>query len=1037
MPRGNGQLPYAPGPEPAPSSELESGTSALREQLAPRLTLWAGVLAALALACGHQVSRPLSPREALQSFQVAPGFRVELFASEPHVVDPVEMAFDENGGVFVAELLDNPDDPPEGGVPLSRIKYLEDTDSDGVIDSHTVFADRLLAVEGIAPWRGGLVATAAPDILFLKDTDGDRRADVREVLYTGFALGHVEGRLSNPRLGMDNWFYVVNHGYPGEITAPARPSAPPVAVRNREFRFHPLRGLAQASTGNAQFGQTYNAWGHWFISHNTVHLRHTVVPPGYLERNPLLTVEDTAQDISDHGRPAAPVFAVSRPQQWRIDRTAVRQARYAETQPGRVERLAGFFTASCGATVYLGDAFPAEFDGRVFVGEGNGNLVHCDSVVPSGATYAASRWPADAEFLASRDNWFRPVNFANAPDGNLYVLDYYRQYLEHPDFIPAGVQQRLGMDFRAGDSLGRIFRVAPVEPRARRPLRVDLGSASNAELASLLEHPNGWHRRTAHRLLVERQDTSVAGQVRSLASDSPLPTARLRALWVLEGLGELAAGLVERALADPHPAVRENALRLAGPYRSRLREQVLRATHDESPRVAFQAALAAGDLTASPEVVEALSDVLVRFPEDRWFRVAVLSAPAEFAEPVLTALVTRHGAFFDSPSPSKQELVREFGAVIGARRRRSELNRMLGAALTAPALARPAWRAALLAGLATGLALHRGSKLSDRSVADLLGDLLGNAFPQVRAAAAGLARHIDLGANIGDAIGRATNEHLALEERIRAIRVLEGGAFDAVAETLTDLLHGDGEARLRTAAARALAAYDAPSVAEVLISGWDSYASATRDAVAELLIRRRNRARAFAEAIGSGRIDPLDIPTVTRIRFAQHPDAQVRARIAGRLALGTGERDAVVQEHLRVLEIDGAAIRGRPVFERECAACHLRRSARGRIGPDLSGVSNLSKETLLTSILDPSYAIEDRYRNHLLETDDGRYFDGILVAETQATVTLRAEADDVTILKTDIAELRASAVSLMPEGLEKAVSDQELADLIAYLQAGP
>ena len=302
------------------------------------------------LACGTRESGPLSPGQALRTFRIAEGFRIELFAAEPHVVDPVEMVFDESGGVYVAELLDNPDDPPEGEAPLSRIKYLEDTDGDGRIDTHTVFADRLLAVEGVAPWKGGLIATAAPDILYLKDVDGDRKADVREVLYTGFALAHVEGRLSNPRLGMDNWFYVVNNSYPGEVVSPQRPDDPPVSVRSREFRFHPLRGLAEASTGGAQFGQTYNQWGHWFISHNTVHLRHTVIPPGYLDRNPFLPVESTAEDISDHGRPAAAVFPISRPQQWRIDRTRARQARYDETQPGRVEQLEGFFTASSGAT---------------------------------------------------------------------------------------------------------------------------------------------------------------------------------------------------------------------------------------------------------------------------------------------------------------------------------------------------------------------------------------------------------------------------------------------------------------------------------------------------------------------------------------------------------------------------------------------------------------------------------------------------------------------------------------------------------------
>ena len=990
----------------------------------------------LFFSCSSSNSRPLSTAEALQTFQIAEGFRIELFASEPHVVDPVEMAFDENGGVYVAELLDNPEDPPAGEPPGSRIKYLEDTDGDGVIDHHTIFADRILAVEGITPWKGGLIVTAAPDILFLKDTDGDHRADVRKVLYTGFAMPHVEGRLSNPRLGLDNWIYVVNHSYPGEVTSPDRPGEPPVNVRGREFRFHPLRGLAEASTSDAQFGQSYNEWGHWFISQNTVHLRHTVIPPGYLRRNPLLTVEDAEQDISDHGRPAARVYPISRPQQWRIERTAARKKRYAETRPGRIERLEGYFTASSGATVYLGDAFPEEFNGRVFVGEGNGNLVHCDIVTPVGATYSASRWPENADFLASTDNWFRPVNFSNAPDGNLYVLDYYREFLEHPMFIPDAIKKRLKMNFRAGDTLGRIYRIVPNEPRSSRPLQVRLGSASSAQLVDLLEHTNGWHRRTAHRLLVERQEASVVPRLRELARNSRRPQARLHALWVLEGLDSLDVALVDDALSDPHPGVRENALRLAEAFLPRLGDRVVAATRDEVPRVAFQATITAGSLEPARQVIEALSDVLAQHPEDPWFRAAVLSAPADFAAPVFDALVSRHAPFFESPSEQKQELVRAFVDLAGRRREPLEIGRFLRRLVTAEPLRQPAWRKAALEGMAAGLSLRRGRKLSIPGASSVLEELLGDSSEEVRRAAAGVAQFFDLGALVRRAKEEAVDSRTSVERRMLSVRVLQGGSFAEVAGALESILRQPAAPELRAAAARSLASFDDPRVAEVLLASWTTYPSSTRDAVAELLIRRRGWVTAFVEAIADGRIKPQDIAPVTRIRLAQHPDEQIRKRVAGRLELGAGNGDQVVADHLDVLDLPGEPRRGKDVFERECASCHLRKNSRKRIGPDLSGVNNRSKEALLTSILDPSYAIEDRYRNQLLETNDGRFYDGILVAETAAMVTLRGEIDDVTVLKDDIVELRPSDVSLMPEGLEEAVTRQELADLIAYLQAG-
>ena len=989
----------------------------------------------LAFSCGSTPPGPLLPHEALESFRIAEGFRIELFASEPHVVDPVEMAFDESGGVYVAELLDNPHDPPQGQQPLSRIKYLEDTDADGVVDRHTVFAEGLLAVEGIAPWKGGLIATAAPDILFLKDTDGDHRADVREALFTGFAIPNVETRISNPRLGLDNWFYVVNFGNPGEVRSLRRPEARTAMVRNREFRFHPLLGIGEPAPGNAQFGHYYNARGHWFVAHNTVHLRHTVFPPGYLPRNPYLVLERPEQDISDHGRPAAAVFPVSRPQQWRIDRTDARQERYAETRPGRTERLEGYFTAASGTTVYLGDAWPPELRGSVFVGEGNGNLVHCDILTPSGPTYSAQRWPEGADFLASTDNWFRPVNFSNAPDGNLYVIDYYRQYLEHPDFIPDAIKKRLKMDFRAGDKLGRIYRIVADKP-APVPRMADLGAANNHELVALLEHPNGWHRRTAHRLLVERQDDSVAVDLRDLARSGRTTEARLHALWTLEGLDVLDADLVGEALEDSDETVRENALRLAERFAETFSEQVLDAIADESPRVAFQAALTAGHFPASEAMFRAYAKGLDRFPESPWFHAAVLSAPPAMAAPVLGELIRSETRFFRVESGVRTDYLRRVARVIGAGRKPSEIEALLRRLVTTERLGAEPWKVAALTGLADGLALREGQRLPTAVASAPLGALLGDRSEAVRAVAADAARFFDLSDHLKRASGQALDPSVSLSGRVIAVRTLQGGSFDLVADTLATLLQAGSDPALQSAAAESLASFNRPEVSGILIDAWPGYDPGPRSAVAELLIRRDSYATALLGAIADGRIAAEELPPVTRIRLSQHPNKGVRQSAGALLPAQLDDRGRVVAQHMPALEISGDVSRGKQLFESECANCHLPRAARGRIGPDLSGVTNRSNEDLLTSILDPSYAIEERYRNHLLETTDGRFYDGILVAETVASITLRGEDRDISVLKDDIAELRRSAVSLMPEGWEEALTDRDLADLIAYLRSG-
>ena len=905
-----------------------------------------------------------------------------------------------------------------------------------MVDRHTVFADRVLGVEGITPWKGGLIATAAPDILYLRDTDGDHRADVRERLYTGFALAHVEVKVSNPRLGLDNWFYVANHGIPGTVTSPSRPDEEAVNIRNREFRFHPLRNLAEPATGDAQFGHDSNEWGHWFIAHNTVHLRHTVIPSGYLGRNPFLAMESTAQDISDHGRPASSLFPISQPQQWRIDRTEARQRRYAETRPDREERLAGFFTAACGSTVYIGDAFPADLKGSVFVGEGNGNLVHCDLLSRDGATYSAARWPPDSEFLASTDNWFKPVNFSNAPDGNLYVIDYYRQYLEHPLFIPDSVKKRLRMDFHAGSDLGRIYRIVPRSPVAeRQPPR--LGSATTAELAQTLAHSNGWHRRTAHRLLIERGDPSAAKRIREMAENHERPEVRLRALWVLEGLGSLEPDVVEGALEDPHPAVRENALRLAETFGNRLSANLLAAHLDDDARVAFQAALSIGQLPVSPDSIRALSTLLSRFADDRWFATAVMAAPPQTAVAVLASLAHHHGDFFASPTGERRGYVRSVARTVGAVRASDGIDRLLGLLADASPLAPERWRLAALEGLAEGLALGEGRPITGRTPStENITRLLGDRSGAVRMAAAGAARHFDLSQEIRRAKEIAMDASTPPLERQMATLILQGGAFGDVEPALTELLQSSNDAETRLAVVRALGSFAEPRAAETLLRAWTGAGPAARDAIAETMIRRVGHAAALLRAVADSRIDPSHVPAVTRIRLWEHPDADIREAARANLPPRARPRDEAVAQHLPALRLDGQAERGRSIFDRECADCHLAGGSRRRIGPDLAGVSNRSKEDLLTSILDPSYAIEDRYRNHLAFTTDGRLLDGILVAESDATVTLRGEASDVTILKGDIAELRASDVSMMPEGLEDAVTMQELADLIAFLQAG-
>ena len=254
------------------------------------------------------------PRDSIQAMHFSEDFHAELFAAEPEVMSPVEMAFDENGKVYVAEMMDYPEDPPAGKPARSRIRVLDNPNGDGKTWRSSIFAENVLAVSGFMPWKGGLIVTSAPDILFLKDTDGDGKADLRQVLYTGFPKVNQEARITNPRLGVDNWIYCSNTGSDGRITSPGHPEMQPVLVRGTDFRFDPISGRAEAASGPAQFGSTMDDFDHRFITQNTTHIRHVVVPMKYLARAPLLEVRAVAQDISDHGRPSAPMYPLTGPQ---------------------------------------------------------------------------------------------------------------------------------------------------------------------------------------------------------------------------------------------------------------------------------------------------------------------------------------------------------------------------------------------------------------------------------------------------------------------------------------------------------------------------------------------------------------------------------------------------------------------------------------------------------------------------------------------------------------------------------------------------
>ena len=937
------------------------------------------------------------------------------------------MAFDENGRVYVADMLDHPYDPPPGAKARSRIRWLEDTNGDGVIDRSGTFADDLDNVTGILAWRGGLVVTRAPDILFLKDTNGDGKANIRKVLYTGFSTKVIpEGRVANPRLGIDNWIYVSNSGNEGMITSPDHPERPPVSVRGTDFRFQPDRGSAEPASGPAQFGATFDDWGNRFITQNTIHIRQVVIPMRYLLRAPLAELPLLAQDISDHGRPSARMFQLTAPQEWRVQRTALRQKSNDENHLDRVEQVAGYFTAASGGTAYTGDTFPTPYWNNIFTGDVSGNLVHRDVLKPDGAIFSASRGEPNAEFIASTDVWSRPCNFANAPDGNLYMIDMYREFIENPESIPEEI--RKNMNFRSGDNLGRIYRIVPLHPGAKHDLRPGLGSASTTNLIDALSSANGWHRETAQRLLIERRDPTSVALLRALAEKSDYPQARVRALWALEGLSALDSANVMKALTDTHPEVRRNALQLAEELvkNSRpLRDAVFACVRDSDPHVQFQLALTLGAIEGD-SAMWALASLAMQRGGDPWFRTAILVSAARSPGMLLELLQTRGYSW------SEGELLKGLASLIGSHRNPAEIARFLQTLSSLKPL-QPG-----LEGLAHGLQIGQVRDLYVPGAEPILQRLSRSSSVSVQTATWALVRHLRVPALNQTALRDALDSRLPTARRTIAIRALSGGSVSLVGPVLRKILETHPEPQIQVAVVDSLAGLQGPDVGHMMLSYCNSLSPDARRRAVEGLASRREWFPLLVEALEQQQLHLSALEPGVRVRLFEGADSQTAQRLRKLLQAGSGDRANVVKRYQDVVRMSGDPKRGKMVFEENCGRCHIPGKNGGRVGPDLSGVNNKSREEILNSILNPSESIEPRFTNYILTTKDGRIYDGVIAQETPGAITLRAgsEQGDETIPRNRILEMRASSISLMPDGLEESISKQDLANVISYLRGG-
>ena len=991
------------------------------KQPIPLVTVVLGMVWAVS-GCAHGDGKgaSLEPEALIATAGLPEDLRLELAAREPAVVDPVGMAFGADGSMYVVEMGGYPT-RPEGTPPLGRVKRLVDVNLDGYFESWTLFADRLQYPTSVLPWRDGILVTQPPDILFLRDEDGDGRADTREALFSGFPVANTQHNINGLTWGLDNWVYAANGGNQGSGHPAGEPDAI-VSIRGMDFRFKPDTGVLETSyetTGG--HGITFDAWGRMFGTHNLNHIQHMVFPAAYLAQNPFLSVPTTRDTISDHGA-SAQLFQLSD----------------AETRVNHPEQ-SGRFSGGSGIAFYGGGALPAAYDGSFFVNDVVVNVVHQDVVTAEGPSFVASRRAEGVELLSARDNWFRPVTLATGPEGALYVVDMHRAVIEHPEWIPDSVEATL--DVRAGDDKGRIYRIVPRDGLAM--VRPGLASADLPTLVTELSHPNKWRRDTAQRMLVERADPAAAALVAELLRTGESALGRVHALWTLHGLASLGVDELLVALSDSSPGIREQALLAAEerlPSSAPLASFVADMAVDPDARVRMQVALTLGSVEPS-EAQDGLWRLLARDARYRWTRYAALAGVGDGAAQLLRAVLMVEVAQDTDTAAGLLDALRHLGAMAGA-----ESDAGLTATVqlaSRPGLA-PSWRAAMLDGLADGLARTEAPAQSE-TVAEDLAVLLGSeATPVIRAAlrvatASGLGELPARDEALERARLRAVNSELSVDTRAEDVALLGLGTYEQVGGTLLALMESTAPPALQVLAARELTTLDGPARGAAALARFRRYGAEVKALVLEMLLRNRPFHELLITALETNdlTVGELNLDLEQRRRLLRRSSDDIQARAAA--LFGDHEfsnRQTVVDQWLpEVIGRPGNSDRGADHFQRLCAQCHLFRGVGHPVGPDLGMAFTKGEEDLLTSVLDPSAAFAPEYANYLVETANGELLNGVVAAETSSSVTLgRANGETSTVLRSQIRNLRTEGRSLMPDGLEQGLDAAGLADLLAYLR---
>jgi putative membrane-bound dehydrogenase-like protein len=942
-----------------------------------------------------QGTRPLSPRQSEAAIKLKAGFVAELVAAEPLVQSPVAVNWGPDGRLWVAEMADYPSGIDGKFKPGGRIKVLKSTKGDGIYDKATIFLDNIPFPTGVTPWRKGVLVCAAPDILYAEDTKGTGKADVVKKLFSGWATHNYQARVNGLEYGLDGWVYGCGGLFGGDITSFSNPK--PVPLANRDFRINPDTGVIEAAAGRSQHGRVRNDWGDWFGCDNSTFLRHYPLADHYLRRNPHVAVPNNDVIVTDYAdwnrcyplNDGIQLFKLSGP-------------------PGRA-------TAACGVGIYRDDLLGKEYTGNAFTCEPVNLLVHRLVLKPKGSTFSARRAPDEqkSEFLASTDVWFRPVQARTGPDGALYIVDMYRFVIEHPRWIPP--EELAQVDVRAGYNMGRIYRIYHKDRPPRLIKRLD--KLDTEGLVAALDSPNGPQRDLAMQMLVWRGDKTAAPALQKQVESGKLPPAvRLQSLCVLDALKTLQDKSVRMWLSDPHPAVRRHAFRIAECFMGHSveidnSENAMLPANLADGQVRLQAAFSLGQ---SPFRTEGqwLADLALGNGSDTFVQAAVLSSLTTKNIGLFT-----HMLLSSKQDETKAKLVPALMETIVSFNHDEALEELLDLINPTEDHHPKIWQLLALAGLMDSLA--KRNETLEKVVPKDIRSRIDTLFTYAR---------------------ETLSKDTAADERRTAAISLMGKRAEHRAEEIKLLgrqLRPRNSVVVQSAAVAALSQLNDKQVPNELLAEWKSHTPSLRGQIIDVVIGRADWTGVLLEAVAKGTLSTGDFDAVRRQRLVQHKDKIIRERFAKMFAATiNADRKKVLDDYQSIAALSGERIRGKDIFAKRCSACHKLDGVGQEVGPDLGQMANKSPAAFLIAILDPNQAVDARYIQYLAVTKDGRQHNGILASETATSITLREqEGKEKVILRTDLEALESTGKSLMPEGLEKDINKQEMADLIAYLTA--